>query len=153
MSAKDPNSIDFWQKYLEAEVPLSKGMKLQVSSLGPVVIIKAPLEPNQNNKGTAFAGSLSSALALSGWMATQLWIDPALEKYDVVLHRSDLSFQLPVTADFEVHVELSPAPDAKKVTTLLGRYNKARVLAAGKVLQDGTEKVVFKGEYVILPRP
>ncbi len=151
-TSPSPNTTEFWQTYMENEVPLSRAMELKVLELTPEVRLAAPLRPNQNNKGTAFAGSLSSALALGGWICTQHWMDPTIEDYDVVLYHSDITFGRPVTGDFEIRAQLQPAPDLSKVQQLLKRSKKARVTVEAAVLQSGEKKASFKGSYVILEK-
>jgi thioesterase domain-containing protein len=142
----------FWQRYMEEEVPLSQHMQLKVESLAPTVLFSAPLAPNQNNKGTAFAGSLHAALSLAGWMVTQNWADAKLEKQDVVLFKSEITFEKPVTGDFKVHAELEPGTDLIKVRNMLERRGRARVNVTGKITEGSEDKVRFMGSYVILSK-
>ena len=146
------HSPSFWQQYMQEEVPLSQAMGLKVIEVAPIIRLMAPLTPNQNNKGTAFAGSLSSAMALGGWMCTQLWIDPEIKTYDVVLFQSEVTFDRPITGDFEIQAELSPVPDRTKVAQLLKRHNKARVSVLAKALHEGQPKAICKASYVILAK-
>jgi thioesterase domain-containing protein len=55
------------------EIPLATAMQVAVEGYdGARLTIRAPLAPNRNLHGTAFAGSLFSVCALTGWGATWL---------------------------------------------------------------------------------
>lgn len=152
MTEHSTSHRDFWQRYMENEVPLSQHMKLKVEALSPAVVIAAPLAPNQNNKGTAFAGSLHAALSLAGWIVTQNWADPEIQKHDVVLFKSEIRFASPVTGDFKVRSEMEPGTDLIKVRNLLDKKGRARVNVLGTIIEGLEEKCHFQGSYVILPK-
>jgi thioesterase domain-containing protein len=66
-----------------------------------VLIVSAPLRLNQNDKGTAFAGSIYSTLVLSGWaLVTQLLRDigDLNNNIQVVVASSSTQYIAPVTS-------------------------------------------------------
>ena len=49
-------------------IPMASHMQLKVVDFGDASFaVSAPLKPNRNDKGMAFAGSLYSAMVLTGW--------------------------------------------------------------------------------------
>ena len=55
-----------------ATMPALKAVGVECVALSPdEVLLVAPLERNQNDKATAFAGSLNGLGLLAGWMLTQ----------------------------------------------------------------------------------
>lgn len=55
------------------DIPLAAAMGIGVESYdGSTLAARAPLQPNRNLHGTAFAGSLFSLCVLTGWGATWL---------------------------------------------------------------------------------
>ena len=63
--------------------------------------LSAPLEKNLNDKGTGFAGSLSSILTLSGWALITRALNEAGIAADVLAVKSETEFTAPVMADFK----------------------------------------------------
>jgi len=54
-------------------IPITKAMQAKVQSFdGNVLVVEAALEPNINLHGTAFAGSLYTVSALTGWSMVHL---------------------------------------------------------------------------------
>ena len=65
-----PDAASVVQACFDDDIPLTRAMGLRVESLGEGGIrMNAPLEPNVNDKGTAFGGSLAAILTLAGWGA------------------------------------------------------------------------------------
>ncbi len=61
------------QSIWHREIPLAAAIDVQVASCTDgELVVRAPLEPNRNLHGTAFAGSLFSVCALTGWGMTWL---------------------------------------------------------------------------------
>jgi len=55
------------QERIDQEIPLAKHIGIVVESADDTtVVLRAPLAPNGNHKGTAFGGSLYSVAVLSG---------------------------------------------------------------------------------------
>ena len=59
--------------YLNRHVPLFRAMQAQIERCDVTrLALTAPLEPNVNDKGTAFGGSMAAIAALTGWTMTTL---------------------------------------------------------------------------------
>ena len=57
--------------YLNRHVPLFRAMQAQIERCDATgLALTAPLEPNVNDKGTAFGGSMAAIAALTGWTST-----------------------------------------------------------------------------------
>mgnify|MGYP006388543281 CR=1 FL=1 len=66
-------TADELERYLHREIPLSAAIGVRVEVAGPGgVVLAAPLEPNVNHRGTAFAGSISALGMLTAWATVQL---------------------------------------------------------------------------------
>ncbi len=114
---------------LREEIPLTNHLGFQQLEYdGASLAIHAALQPNHNDKGTAFAGSLSACANLCGWGLITLFLEDRLlqeqvlqeqvlqaqvspaplstqpqgedRAYDVVIRDSRLEYLLPVTRDF-----------------------------------------------------
>ncbi len=114
---------------LREDIPLTNHLGFQrLEYDGASLAIHAALQPNHNDKGTAFAGSLSACANLCGWGLITLFLEDRLSQeqvsqaqvsqeqgspappaqqpqgkdrvYDVVIRDSRLEYLLPVTQDF-----------------------------------------------------
>ena len=64
------NSTDEMKAFLYQHIPLAVAMQVNIDDYdGQHLVISAPLAVNNNDKGTAFAGSISSLATVSGWIA------------------------------------------------------------------------------------
>jgi len=74
---------------------------------GNRLVLQAPLAPNLNDKGTAFAGSISSILALAGWGLITLRLSDAGICTMVAVTQSETGYQRPVKSDLRAVAEIS----------------------------------------------
>ncbi|HQV41335.1 MAG TPA: YiiD C-terminal domain-containing protein, partial [Moraxellaceae bacterium] len=62
---------------LHQEVPLTAAMQLALQSFDDsTLVFRVPLLPNINDKGTGFAGSITSLGCITGWSLLTLWSEP-----------------------------------------------------------------------------
>jgi thioesterase domain-containing protein len=137
--------LSTWQR----EIPLAAAMSISVDGYdGRTLSVRAPLAPNRNLHGTAFAGSLFSLCVLTGWGA--VW--SALREQGlaglIVVADSRIQYRKAVTGDLVCHCAL----DAVAVSTELERF-KATGRAAFEVgcdIDSGSKRaVIFTGQYVV----
>ncbi len=83
----------------------------------------APLDKNLNDKGTGFAGSLSSILTLSGWALITRELQEVGISANVMVVTSETEFTAPVTGDFTATCETT---DAKIARVLQNLQNNGR---------------------------
>lgn len=134
------------QSYLQENIPLVYALQLQVEQLGPDSIeLRAPLSPNRNDKGTAFAGSLASLLTLAGWGLIHAHVPSGTQ---VAVHTLQTTYHRPV--ECELHVEAILADDAhwERFDAQLARRGRARLaIQARALLPDGTVAASTHGSY------
>lgn len=115
--------------------------------------IQVPLAPNHNDKGTAFAGSLSASANLAGWAMTTWLLRHQGPDHPVVIRSAQQEYLRPVSADFDL---LCEAPSAAEVDAFLERLavrGKARLDLVVEVRQGGECCFRHQGAYVaLLPR-
>ena len=131
------------------DIPLAAAMSISVASYdGRELIVRAPLPPNRNLHGTAFAGSLFSTCVLTGWGAT--WL--ALREHDlmglIVVAESNIQYRKAVAADLVCVC----APDADALRQGIELF-KAKQRASFDLLctveAAGKRAVTFTGKYVV----
>ena len=101
MNELDPNTLtaqlqDIWYK----EIPLSKSMELSIVSFANnQLITRASLAPNVNVHGSAFAGSLYSVQALTGWGMMHLQTKMLGLEASILIANGKINYALPVNQD------------------------------------------------------
>jgi thioesterase domain-containing protein len=146
-----PKALDVagLQAYLSARIAPARALGLNVDATEPVTIA-APLEPNVNDKGTAFAGSLFSVAALAGWAhVMRLCAEQSLEA-DVLLQAAKSQFLAPARAGFRATV-LEPAPSRReRLARMLAHSGRGRIEIAVSVNCQETPVMSFAGVYAVI---
>ncbi len=116
------------QQDLYDKIPLTAAMQLQMQWVAGGLRMSAPLAVNSNDKGTAFAGSLSSLLQVAGWALWQDWCERTLPRPSQVLAVNfEIRYRQPVSEDIEFEVFLPEAQELTRIEDALRRHQKARV--------------------------
>lgn len=145
---------EFFQQHL----PLTQFMGLTVEDYdGQQLILTAPLEPNINDKQTAFGGSLYNATVMACWGLVYLKTQEAGISCNQVVTQGDISYIAPVTGKLWVCCE---APDEQAFAAFFESYERkgrARIELSSKVSCDGQPLLPdarpgarFTGQYAIL---
>lgn len=149
----DPNnSIMSYQQelndYLSHHVPLFRAMQARLERCDASgLTLTAPLEPNVNDKGTAFGGAMAAISALTGWAMTTLTLREHGESAEIVITDSTLKFLRPVR---EVIVAECVLPETTVVEHFIQRYRhrgKARWTVEVVIRADGAPAMTFSGQY------
>ena len=106
-------STDDMQDFLYQHIPLASAMQVNIDSYdGLHLVLSAPLACNSNDKGSAFAGSISSLATMSGWIALMLWTKDHYEgEFLVAVAHADIHYKKPILTDFTARATL-PHGDA-----------------------------------------
>lgn len=99
------------EERIRAHIPLTRHLGFSLEHHRPgQLILRAPLEPNSNDKGTFFAGSQAALLALAGWALTTLEAERVVVAADVVAVESGLKHHAP--APFDARLTVTAEEDA-----------------------------------------
>lgn len=89
-----------------SEIPLSQDMGVRVVAwTGSVLTVEAPLAPNINVHGTAFAGSLYAVGALCGWGLTHLRCSEARQPGSIVIASASIDYRSPCEGNLIARAE------------------------------------------------
>jgi thioesterase domain-containing protein len=151
-------------QFMRSTIPLAKAMDLQLGGCdADSLTLFAPLQPNINDKGCAFGGSLVSVMTLSGWALVELALRQRGDDCDVFVGESTVRYLSPVWADFtsvarlpvdvgwagffrsldsrgKARIEVScviPGDSGKPAATLIARF-VAKRRAASAAVAGGT---------------
>jgi thioesterase domain-containing protein len=139
------------QNKLYNEIPLTKMMELQIKDYNiNELITTAPLEPNINDKGTAFGGSLSTLSIISAW--SLCWLisrELGFDSNNIVIIKNETSFRKPVTNDIICHTKKPSLQEIEILKQKLENKKSASIKIESQIIEDGKICVDFVGYYVI----
>lgn len=135
---------------LQRDIPLAAFMQLEaVAWDGHSLTLKAPLQPNINDKSTAFAGALASLATVTGWAALMLWSREHLGACHVAVYESEIKYRYPVSKDFSATATL---PDPAKMAAAAAQIHskgKARAHLNVEIAEAGRAAVTLTAGYAI----
>jgi len=137
------------KKKLRAEIPATRLLGIEPARCNSgALVLKAPLAPNRNDKGTAFAGSLCAIATLAGWSAIWLALRDAGLEGIIVIQDSSIRYLRPVTRDFEARCSMPAPAQLARFLAALRKQGKARLKLRVVIPKAGTDAVTFTGRYV-----
>jgi len=133
------------------KIPITQAMGIRVLHYdGTNLVLGAPLEPNVNDKGTAFGGSLFSLLVLAGWGLIHLKLKEEEIPGDIMIHESSITYSLPVTEPWEAHCRLPEAPEYAHFLEMLHSKGRARLALEAQIMVGTQVAVSFRGSYAVV---
>ena len=144
------NELVQLEQALRSDIPLARHMQVRVVAAdADRVVLGAPLDPNANDKGTAFGGSLYSVAVLAGWALLSREMRARGRECQVVIQQSSVDYLQPVNADFEAEARAPEAEIIERCVRTLMRYGRARVEVQVTVEALSVEVMHMRGRYVI----
>lgn len=133
---------------IRSAIPLSRHLDFRLLERdGARLTLAAPLAPNQNDKGTMFAGSISTLSTLAGWALTgQLAADLGCE-VDVLAVSGSIEYLLPIQAE-AIFVATADAELAPLFAERLPRKGRARLRVQVEVCVAEAVCARFSGDYL-----
>lgn len=129
-------------------IPLTAAMDLEITALdNRSIATRAPLEPNHNIHGTAFAGSLYALSIITGWAMVTHFL--ASEGFDAVLvQRSGaIRYLAPVDGELDCRCRLPAGEQLDAFRARLVERGRARLGVTVEVVQRGAVAALFEGEF------
>jgi thioesterase domain-containing protein len=142
---------DYLQNRIDREIMLAKPMGVIVEAADETaVVLRAPLAPNSNHKGTAFGGSLYSLSVLTGWA----WITRflATRHADAVIQESNMRFLAPVHGEMRACIQIPAEADIDKFQRMLLRAARGRIRLHVNLYQGLKLATVFDGLFAAAMR-
>lgn len=131
------------------DIPLAAAMAIEVADYdGRTLTVHAPLAPNRNLHGTAFAGGLFSLCVLTGWGAMWLGLKERGAGGLIVVADSHIQYRKAVGGDMICCCTAEPAALATSVEQLTAS-GRTRLPLACTIDADGQRAVMFEGTYVV----
>ncbi len=134
-------------------MPLTEHLGIRIASFDAgALVLAAPLAPNRNHKGTAFAGSLNAVATLTGWATVWLLLRERGVPAHVVIQDSTVRYARPVTGDFRATCRQPSAEAVKALLETVRRRGRGRIELQVAVADAGGDAVAFRGRYVVVAR-
>jgi thioesterase domain-containing protein len=149
-----PTSISELESLILSEIPLARAMQLSLRAYdGAQLTIAAPLEPNINDKGCAFGGSLVSLMTLAGWSVVVLKLKDIGRECDVYVQDSSVRYLAPVWSELVAVAQLDAGETWDDFAQTLAQRGRARATVACRVpLDDGRDACTMQARFVAIAR-
>lgn len=150
MSTTDEATTQELIQFLRDKIPLAHAMDLQLADHDDDTIsLQVPLEPNVNDKGCAFGGSLVSLMTLSGWALVELALRRRGDDCDVFVAESTVRYLAPIWQDFCTHARLAPDASWETFFSTLDARGKARIAVESVIPgEEGKPACTFSARFV-----
>lgn len=135
---------------LATHFPVARHLGVRVREASPRrLVLEAPLAPNRNRSGTAFAGSLNALATLAGWSWLTHHLGGVPGEYQVVLQDSSISYHRPATSAFRA-ICVAPEPETlEQFSRTLARRRRARLRIGVDLVTSSGPVATFAGRYVV----
>jgi len=135
---------------LRSDIPLTAAMRVGVESWdGQQLVLRAPLQANINDKGTAFAGSIAALANLCGWALLTLWVEERFGPCQVAIYRSEMAYRKPLRSDFRARCSLPAASMLEDVAAMLAARGKAKINLEVELAGDEGQAVTMSAGYAM----
>jgi thioesterase domain-containing protein len=144
---------DYLQKRIVGEFSLAKHIGIIVESADDdAVVLRAPLAPNANYKGTAFGGSLYSVAVLTGWAWVTRYLAARGLAADAVIQESSVRFLSPVQGELRACTAAPPDAQIDKFRKMLQRAGRGRIRLRVEINYGETLAALFEGVFAAAVR-
>jgi thioesterase domain-containing protein len=154
MTPKTTNfGSDYLQNRIVGEFTLAKHIGIVVESADDdAVVLRAPLAPNANYKGTAFGGSLYSVAVLTGWAWVTRYLAARGLAADAVIQESSVRFLVPVQGELRASTAAPSEAQIEKFRKMLQRAGRGRIRLRVEINYGDTVAALFEGVFAAAMR-
>jgi thioesterase domain-containing protein len=139
---------DYLQQRIAREFPLARHIGIVVDSADDAgIVLRAPLAPNSNDKGTAFGGSLYSVAVLTGWSWVARYLAAHELKADAVIQESTIRYLAPVEAELCASLEAPLEAQVSKFRRMMERAGRGRIRLCVDIHSQAAVAVRFEGVF------
>lgn len=133
-----------------AHILLARAMQLRVEAFdGERVVLVAPLAANINDKGTGFAGSLSTLVTIAGWSLATLLGEAGGEQCEAAVFRSELDFVRPVRETLRAEAWPTDPAELPRLREQLAAGRRAKLRVTARLGPVDDPAVHFAGRYAV----
>ncbi len=142
---------DKLQNKLHTQIPLTKYMNIEIKKYSTLQLTTtAPLQININDKGTAFAGSLSTLVTISAWsMCWLLAQELGFKDTSIVIFKNKTNYFKPVLNNIICQTNKPSKDEIIKLKEKLLSKRSGSITIKSSIVEDNCICVDFEGLYVI----
>ena len=145
--------VDYLQELIDREIMLARPMGIIVDAADEAaMVLRAPLAPNANHKGTAFGGSLYSIAVLTGWAWMTRFLATRALDAEAVVQESSIRFLAPVHGEMRASIEIPGRAEVDKFQKMLERARRGRIRLQVNVHAGAILATVFDGLFAAAMR-
>ncbi|MGH8491556.1 MAG: YiiD C-terminal domain-containing protein [Moraxellaceae bacterium] len=137
---------------IHEQIPLTAAMQLSAQSFdGKTLVLAAPLTPNINDKGTAFAGSITALGNVTGWCLLTLWSERVfgVNQCRVAIFDAQFSFKKPLTGDFSASVSLPSDEECAALKAAIENGKNGKITLQIVLADTAGVAVKLTGSYAV----
>ncbi len=139
---------------MRKQMPLLDFMQVEAKGWdGQILTLSAPLEPNRNDKNTAFAGSIASLSTVTGWALLMLWCNREFGPCQVAVYHAELRYRYPITDHFQASAHLPSEAALNQLRKRMASHGKGRVDVQLNVHSAQQEAVTQTAGYAVWTVP
>ncbi len=140
-------------EFLSARIPITKAMHISLARYDDdELTLFAPLRPNRNDKGTAFAGVLSTLVTLAGWSYTQVSLEHNGFEAVAMVAESQISYRRPASGDLWATCRGPDLETRRRFFEQLASSGKARWKLEAEVQSRDVMVVQYAADYVAIAK-
>jgi thioesterase domain-containing protein len=148
MAAIDAFGTAFLQERLDKDIILAKHIGIIVDAANDqTVVLRAPLAPNENHKGTAFGGSLYSVAVLAGWAWLTRFLSLNGIAAEAVIQESNIHYLAPVHGELRACLITPSSAEIDKFRRMLERAGRGRIRLRVEIQNHETLATIFDGVF------
>jgi thioesterase domain-containing protein len=141
-------------EYLGRRIPITRAMGIRFAGSDERgFALAAPLAPNLNDKGTAFAGSMATLVTLCGWAYTHTTLIEQGFDAEVVVVNSELRYLSPGRGELLARCPTPASAAREEMLRWLAKRGKARWTLQVELLSGADKVVDYQGLYVVTTPP
>jgi thioesterase domain-containing protein len=153
MQAAGAFGAEYLQDQIDRQIMLARPMGVIVESADDLrLVLRAPLAPNANHKGTAFGGSLYALAVLTGWAWLTRFLATRKLDAEAVIQESSMRFLKPVHGEMRACLEIPSAADIDRFQRMLVRAARGRIRLQVKMYEGSALATVFDGLFAAAMR-
>ncbi len=138
---------------LTRQIPLGGAMELKLGRLDSEgIALQAPLEPNINDKGTAFGGAMTSLMILAGWSLGRLVLLDEDSPAELVIAEAAITFSAPADGAMEARCGWPAAAVLEGFRARLDERGRARLDLEPALYHAGGLVATLRARYAAVDR-
>jgi thioesterase domain-containing protein len=140
-----------FEKFLHDKIPITKAMEVKVEEFNNLKVrLSAKLEPNINDKGTAFGGSISSLMTLCGWSMAFMIMMETDPNAQVVIQKSSINYLVPIKGNFTAECIMEDGEVKEQFLDMYRERRKGRLKIKVRCYAGDMLSAEYEGTYVAL---